>query len=117
MKKLFMFLCFLLSIGLCADSMDFVSKPMNAGKASLSENAYTVVRLLDTANFSPDLKLPVQLIYNSSVEKSGLFGFAWSSPQLESTAYYDKDGVLWVTPWGEKIKFYPKKEKSPKDAI
>lgn len=117
MKKLFLFLCFLLSIALCADSMDFVSKPMNAGKASLSENAYTVVRLLDTANFSPDLKLPVQLIYNSSVEKSGLFGFAWSSPQLESTAYYDKDGVLWVTPWGEKIKFYPKKEKTPKDAI
>ena len=64
MKKLFLFLGFLFCFVLYADSMDFISKPMNAGKASLSENAYTVVRLLDTANFSPDLKLPVQLIYN-----------------------------------------------------
>ncbi len=100
-----------------ANSVDFISKPMTAGKASLTENAYSVSRLLDTVNFSPELKLPIQLKYNSAVEKSGLFGFAWRSPQLESTAYYDKDGVLWLTPWGEKIKFFPKKEKTPKDAI
>ena len=100
-----------------AGPVQFLSKPMSAGKALLAENAYSISRLLDTANFSPELKLPVQLVYNSSVEKSGLFGFAWCSPQLESTAYYDKDGVLWVTPWGEKIKFFSKKEKTPKDAI
>ena len=117
MKKWFLLCSALLAFSLFADSVNFLSKPMSAGKASLAENAYSISRTLDTANFSPDLKLPVQLVYNSSVEKSGLFGFAWSSPQLESTAYYDKDGVLWVTPWGEKIKFYPKKEKTPKDAI
>ena len=46
-----------------------------------------------------------------------MFGYAWSSPQLESSAKFDKDGVLWTTPWGEKFKFYPKNEKQPKDAI
>ena len=117
MKKLFLLFSALLSFSLFADSVNFYSKPMSAGKALLAENAYSISRLLDTANFSPELKLPVQLVYNSSIEKSGLFGFAWRSPQLESTAYYDKDGVLWVTPWGEKIKFFSKKEKTPKDAI
>ena len=34
----------------------------------------------------------------------------WDSP-----GYYDKDGVLWVTPWGERIKFFPKKEKGKKN--
>ena len=115
MKKWFLLCSALLSFPLFADSVNFISKPMSAGKASLAENAYSVSRLLDTANFSPELKLPVQLVYNSSVEKSGLFGFAWRSPQLESTAYYDKDGVLWVTPWGERIKFFPKKEKGKKN--
>ena len=117
MKKWFLLCSALLSSSLFADSVNFISKPMSVGKASLAENAYSISRLLDTANFSPELKLPVQLVYSSSVEKSGLFGFAWCSPQLESTAYYDKDGVLWVTPWGERIKFFSKKEKTPKDAI
>ena len=117
MKKLFLLFSALLSFSLFADSVNFLSKPMSASKASLAENAYSISQLLDTANFSPELKLPVQVVYNSSIEKSGLFGFAWRSPQLESTAYYDKDGVLWVTPWGERIKFFPKKEKTPKDAI
>ena len=117
MKKWFLLCSALLSFSLFADAVIFISKPMSAGKASLAENAYSISRLLDTANFSPELKLPVQLVYNSSIEKSGLFGFAWCSPQLESTAYYDKDGVLWVTPWGERIKFFSKKEKTPKEAI
>ena len=117
MKKWLLLYFTLLSFTLLANSVNFLSKPMSVGKASLSENAYSISHLLGTANFSPELKLPVQLVYNSSVEKSGLFGFAWSSPQLESTAYYDKDGVLWVTPWGEKIKFFSKKEETPKDAI
>ena len=117
MKKSLFLCCTLWMLAAYAGPVQFLSKPMSAGKALLAENAYSISRLLDTANFSPELKLPVQLIYNSSVEKSGLFGFAWCSPQLESTAYYDKDGVLWVTPWGEKIKFFSKKEKTPKDAI
>lgn len=118
-KKIFTTI-FCLSLGLFvaqADSVNFISKPMTVGKALLADNAYSISHLLDIANFSPELRLPVQLVYNSFIEKSGLFGFAWRSPQLESSAYYDKDGVLWITPWGERIKFFPKDEKQPKDAI
>ena len=116
-KKIFTTI-FCLSLGLFvaqADSVNFISKPMTVGKALLADNAYSISHLLDIANFSPELRFPIQLVYNSSIEKSGLFGFAWRSPQLESSAYYDKDGVLWITPWGERIKFFPKDEKQPKD--
>ena len=91
-----------------AENINFLSRPLTAGKASLTENGFIVGQNLGTANFSPELRLPIQLIYNSSSEKTGIFGFGWSSPQLESSAYYDKNGCLWTTPWGEKIKFFPK---------
>ncbi|MBR1587553.1 MAG: hypothetical protein IJ658_04425, partial [Kiritimatiellae bacterium] len=76
-----------------------------------------VGRSLGTANFTPELSYPVQLVYESASERTGIFGYAWRSPQLESSAAWDKDGVLWTTPWGEKIKFRPKKEKLQKDAV
>ena len=117
MKRIFLLFLALCFVSLYSDQVDFNSKPMTAGKSSLAENGYLVTRLLDTVNFSPEIRLPIQLIYNSASEKTGMFGYAWNSPQLESSAKYDKDGVLWVTPWGEKIKFYPKKEKLPKDAV
>ena len=117
MKKLLSCFVTLLSFSLFATSLNFTSQEITAGKALLSSNGYIVSNLLGVANFSPELKLPIQIIYKSTNEKTNLLGFAWYSPQLESTAYYDKDGVLWITPWGEKIKFFPKKEKTPKDAI
>ena len=119
MRLLFVLLFALVtaSNSFAAENVNFVSKPLTAGKASLSENGFIISRNLGTANFSPELRLPIQLVYNSASEKTGMFGFAWSSPQLESSAYYDKDGALWTTPWGEKIKFFAKNEKTPKDAI
>ena len=88
------------------ETLSFTVRGMSAGKASLTENGYRFVRLLGTANFSPELRLPVQLIYNSASEEEGMFGFGWSVPQLESSAIPQRDGVLWTTPWGEKIRFY-----------
>ena len=111
-------LCFLLSTGgFAAEQVSFASKPLTAGRASLTENGFIVSSSLGTANFSPDLRYPIQLIYQSASEKTGIFGFAWSSPQLESSACYDKDGILWTTLWGEKIKFFPKDVKTDKDAV
>ena len=98
------------------DSLSFVSKPLTAGKASLTENGYLVPQNLGTANFSPELRLPVQLIYQSASEKTGMFGYGWSSPQLESSAVPERDGVLWTTPWGEKVKFFAKSG-SDKDTL
>lgn len=102
---------------LAVESPNFVSKPLMAGKALLAENGFIVQRDIGVANFPPELRLPIQLVYSSANQKTGIFGFGWSSPQLESCAYYDKDGMLWTTPWGEKIKFFAKNEKLPKDAI
>ena len=49
MKKWFLLCSALLSVSLFADAVNFISKPMSAGKASLAENAYSISRLLDTA--------------------------------------------------------------------
>ena len=100
-----------------AEHPSFTSKPMLAGRASLTEDGFRVSRNLGTANATPELAYPIELTYESFSEKTGIFGFAWRSPQLESSAVWDKDGVLWTTPWGERVKFRSKKEKPPKDAV
>ena len=100
-----------------SEGIDFSNRILLAGKAKIEGEGYVIARNLGKANFSPDLSFPVELVYDSSNEKCGLFGFAWRSPQLESSVGWDKDGMLWVSPWGEKIKFFAKSDKTPKDAI
>lgn len=101
---------FILGIVFGEERIDFDRSPMAAGKAALTENGFYAGRLLGTANFSPELRFPVRLFYNSAVRKSGLVGFGWRIPQLESSAIPEKDGVLWHTPWGEKIRFFEKRK-------
>lgn len=100
-----------------AESPDFRHRPLLAGKASLTEPGFVVRRELGVANLAPELRLPVELVYESSSERTGLFGFAWRCPQLESSVRWERDGLLWTTPWGERVKFFPKREKTPKDAV
>ncbi len=100
-----------------AEGPQLRARPLQAGRASLAAEGFTLQRTFGAANFTPELAWPVDLVYDSSSEKTGLFGFAWRSPQLESSAAWDKDGVLWTAPWGEKIKFHPKRQKLPKDAV
>ncbi|MBR4665185.1 MAG: hypothetical protein IKO93_15070, partial [Lentisphaeria bacterium] len=70
-----------------AEKINFQLHPLwSAGKASLTEDGYVISRDLDTVNFSPEVRLPIQLVYRSASEKTGMFGYAWSSPQLESSA-------------------------------
>ena len=93
------------AFALCAAAAErpqFRSTPMSAGRASLTENGFREVRDLGTANFTPELAYPVELAYESFSENTGAFGFAWRSPQLESSAAWDKDGVLWTTPWARR---------------
>ena len=101
-----------------ADSPDFRHRPQLAGKVSLTEPGFVVRRGLGVANFAPDLRLPVELVYDSSRESVGIFGHAWHCPQLESSVRWDRDGLLWTTPWGERLKFFPKKAgKAAKNAV
>ena len=76
------------------EKVDFSSRPLTAGGAAIVDGGYVVGREIGTANFTPELRLPVELVYDSKREKNGLFGFAWHSPQLESSAAWDKDGML-----------------------
>ena len=96
---------------------DFSYRPLLAGKASLTEGGFVEARSLGTVAFAPELALPVELVYRSASESSGAFGYGWSCPQLESSVKWDKDGLLWTAPWGERIKFFPKKSKTPRDAV
>ena len=102
---------------LFSKTVPFSHQPLLAGKASLTDNGFEVKRTLGTAAFAPELMMPIELVYSSSSENSGVFGYAWSSPQLESSLKWDKDGLLWRSPWGENVKFFPKKQKTPKDSI
>ena len=97
--------------------VDFSNRPLTAGRASLTETGYVEQRTIGVARMAPELTMPIELVYESASEKTGAFGFAWRSPQLESSAVWDKDGMLWTSPWGEKVKFFPKNEKTPKDAV
>ena len=113
-------LAFVVMAGLfsfAAERVDFSNRQLLAGRASLTEAGYVEQRTLGVARMSPELTIPVELAYESSSEKTGAFGFAWRSPQLESSAAWDKDGMFWISPWGEKVKFFPKNEKAPKDAV
>ena len=113
-------LAFVVMAGLvtvAAERVDFSNRPLLAGRASLTDAGYIEHRTLGVARLSPELTIPVELVYESSSEKTGVFGFAWRSPQLESSAAWDKDGMLWTSPWGERVKFFPKSEKTPKDAV
>ena len=97
-----------------AQNLDFSQRKNSLGKASLTSNAYYVDFTLGRANFSPELAMPIQIFYDSSVKDSGLLGASWRIPQLESTVIPDKDGAIWTSPWGEQIKFFSRKNTDSK---
>ena len=66
---------------LFSNSVPFSHQPLLAGKASLTDNGFEVKRTLGTAAFAPELMMPIELVYSSSSENSGVFGYGWSSPQ------------------------------------
>ena len=67
-----------------ADAPDFRFRPLLAGKASLTEPGFVVRRELGVAALAPELRIPVELVYESSSEASGAFGFGWIVSHTES---------------------------------
>ena len=77
MKKVLLSLLVIVLVSLSVsarETLNFLSKPLAAGKAALTENSFYLDRVLGVANFSPDLRLPVQLFYKSTSESTGMFG-------------------------------------------
>ena len=117
MKAIIKLICYLLSAlaftsGLLGQQVNFIQSKNSASKASLTSDAYYTNFVLGTANFSPELRMPVQIFYDSSCKEEGLVGFGWKIPQLESSAIPEKNGAIWTTPWGEKVYFYSRKHTS-----
>ncbi len=117
MKAIIKLICYLLSVlafvsGLFGQQVNFIQSKNSAGKASLTSDAYYTNFVLGTANFSPELRMPVQIFYDSSSKEEGLVGYGWKIPQLESSAIPEKNGAIWTTPWGEKVYFYSRKHTS-----
>ena len=69
-----------------AQQIEFLQNKNSAGKASLTSDAYYSSFTLGTANFSPELRLLVQIFYDSAIKDEGLAGVGWKIPQLESSA-------------------------------
>ena len=88
-----------------ADAPDFRCRPLLVGKASLTSPGFVVRRELAVLSLAPELRLPVELVYESSREAAGAFGFAWRCPQLESSVRWARDALLWTTPWGEEARW------------
>ena len=89
------------------ETLDFSVRQMLCGKASLLNDGFFLLRTLGTANFSPELRLPIQLVYDSmKKEENGLFGYGWRCPQLESSLYATDTVLFWNTPWGEQVAIY-----------
>ena len=73
MKQIYKFtLIFLLIIfsllSVNAQQIEFVQNKNSAGKASLTSDAYYSSFTLGTANFSPELRLPIQIFYDSAIK-------------------------------------------------
>ena len=70
-----------------ADAPDMKARFMTAGKASLYDPSYILTRTIDTAAFSPELQLPIQLIYQSNLQDEGGFGYGWRSPNSKAWSH------------------------------
>ena len=107
------FIIFILNIlNIFAGQIDFYQNKNSAAKASLTSHSYYSTFTIGVANFSPELRLPLQMFYDSALKDEGLLGIAWKIPQLESSAIPNKEGAIWTTPWGEKVSFYSRKNSS-----
>ncbi|MEI8248112.1 MAG: hypothetical protein WCI51_19915, partial [Lentisphaerota bacterium] len=79
------------------EKINWQSKAMTAGKANLTADGFIVSRILDTANFSTEFQMPIELVYDSANTKFSMFGYAWRCPQLESKLFPKPDGADWIT--------------------
>lgn len=115
MKRILAYLLslFISSGAVFAQQINFFQEKNSAAKASLTSDSYYLSFTLGTANFSPELRLPIQIFYDSAIKSDGLVGAGWKIPQLESSAIPDANGAVWTAPWGEKVLFYSRKKISP----
>ena len=97
---------------LFSKTVPFSHQPLLAGKASLTDNGFEVKRTLGTVAFAPELTMPIELVYSSSSENSGVFGYGWNSPTISGSynLHYRDDfseptGIPYIE-WGTPYAYY-----------
>ena len=118
-KRFFVF-ALVMSMAISAgayEKLNWQTKTLSAGRANLQGDGFTISRVLDVANFSPEFQMPVETVYDSSDTKFSLLGYGWRLPQLESKLFPKPDGAEWVTPWGDTIRFFNKEHKNNKNML
>ena len=68
-------------------------QPRKVGQA-LMEGGWSLEYPLGEINASPEFSFPLQLVYLSTREASGLFSCQWVCPQLESSLVPKGEGLL-----------------------
>lgn len=92
-----------LALSARAAAPDWQFAPPRIG-AALLEGGWSVERPLGVVSGSPEFSFPLQLVYLSTREQSGLLGDQWFIPQLESFLLPREQGrLLWQTPGGRQI--------------
>lgn len=92
---------------LLGQNINFHQNKNSAGKASLTSDAYYASFVIGTANFSPELRLPVQIFYDSFRKGRGSCGAGLeNSPVGKFQRFREKGGRSLTAPWGDKYNFY-----------
>ena len=76
-----------------------------AEKVDLHSKAFLLTRDLGVSNFSDEFKMPLNVVYDSKSLKSGMLGYRWNIPQLESKVYHHENEIYWDSPWGRRLDF------------
>ncbi|HNX27181.1 MAG TPA: hypothetical protein PKK48_07215, partial [Phycisphaerae bacterium] len=92
------------------EKISWQSRSLDAGKVDIATQFYSYKTVLGKANFSPELAFPLEAVYDSGSDQTGMLGYRWKAVQLESRVFPRENGAEWVTPWGEKIAFYTKEK-------
>ena len=105
---IFLFFIFVVSSVSAGQKINWKTKEFSAGRVAIESGFFDFKQILGAANFSPEFKMPIELIYNSGNTKYGLAGRSWNIPQLESKFIPKVNGAKWIAPWGQTIAFHAK---------
>ncbi|HEY8902931.1 MAG TPA: hypothetical protein VIM48_04435, partial [Chthoniobacterales bacterium] len=88
-----------------AEGLDWTFSPPMMGHA-IYGGGWALMYSLGSVSASPEVNFPLQLVYQSTQERSGLFGEHWYCPQLESAVVPRGVGsLLWTSPAGGMVEF------------
>ncbi len=65
----------------------------------------TVMAGISMKPITPQFPFTIEVGYAPLRHSSGMFGYGWRSPQLESHLMIEKEKIFWITPWLQQLAF------------